>query len=102
MVLSEVKPDRPVDLRSDGLVMRLAETPVEIAASQSLRFRMFRQELNAKPGQEMAPAQREFDSFDAYGDHLLAFGRNEGTGAEAVEGSYRLLRRETARHQGID
>lgn len=100
MVLSEVKPDRPDDLRTDDLVIRLAETPAEIAASQSLRFRVFCQEMNAEPSQEMALAQREFDSFDAYCDHLLVFDRNKGMGAQAVVGSYRLLRRETVARRG--
>ncbi len=100
MVHSEVKPDGRVDLRSDGLVVRLAETPVEIAASQSLRFRVFCQEMNAKPSQEMALARREFDSFDAYCDHLLVFDRDKGTGPQAVVGSYRLLRREAAARRG--
>ncbi len=91
---------RPVDLRTDDLIIRLAETAAEVAASQSLRYRVFCDEMSARPSQEMAVARREFDSFDEYCDHLLVFDRNMGRGAEAVVGSYRLMRRPAARRRG--
>jgi putative hemolysin len=100
MVFTEAKPGRPVDLRTDDLVIRLAESAAEVAASQTLRYRVFCEEMDAKPSQEMAVAQREFDSFDEYCDHLLVFDRNMGEGAQAVVGSYRLMRRPAAERRG--
>ena len=91
---------RPVDLRTDDLIIRLAETAAEVAASQSLRYRVFCEEMSAQPSHEMSVARREFDSFDEYCDHLLVFDRNMGRGVEAVVGSYRLMRRPAARRRG--
>lgn len=100
MVLSEESGARPVDVRAGDLVIRLAETPAEVTASQSLRYRVFCEEMAAKASQEMAMARREFDSFDEYCDHLLVFDLGKGVGVEAVVGSYRLMRRAAADRRG--
>jgi putative hemolysin len=100
MVMTDQSPIRPVEVRARDLLIRLAETPAEVAASQELRFRVFCEEMNAKPSQEMAVVRREFDSFDEYCDHLLVFNGAAGHGADAVVGSYRLMRRSAAARRG--
>ena len=89
-----------MDVRVGRLHIRLAETPAEIKASQRLRYRVFCEEMTAKATSEMARAEREFDSFDEFCDHLLVFDDSRGEGPEAVVGSYRLMRREAAGKRG--
>ena len=89
-----------MDVRVGRLHIRLAETPAEIKASQRLRYRVFCEEMTARATSEMARAEREFDSFDEFCDHLLVFDDSRGEGPEAVVGSYRLMRREAAGKRG--
>jgi putative hemolysin len=49
---------------------------------------------------EMARRRRDFDRFDGDCDHLLVLDHTRGTGAEAIVGTYRLIRRETAARLG--
>jgi putative hemolysin len=50
----------------------------------------------------MARLKRDFDSFDGVADHLLVVDHARGSGAAAVVGTYRLIRREAAtRHGGF-
>ena len=100
MVLTNEKQTRPVEVQTEDLLIRLAESPAEVSASQALRFRVFCEEMDAKPSREMALAQREFDSFDEFCDHLLVFDRSKGTGPEAVVGTYRFMRRAAAAQRG--
>ncbi len=100
MVLLEAKSERPVDVEAGRLAIRLAETVAEVKASQQLRFRVFCEEMTAKATAEMIRARREFDSFDDFCDHLLVFDRRRGGGADAVVGSYRLMRRSGAAQRG--
>jgi putative hemolysin len=100
MTLLEAKIDRPVDVKSDTLHLRLAETMEEVAAAQALRYRIFYQEMSAKPTAEMAAAKRDFDAFDAYCDHMIVFDSARGDGPEAVIGTYRVMRREAAKRCG--
>lgn len=100
MVLVEADRHRPVDVRAGDMWIRVAESAAEIAASQSLRYRVFCQEMAAEPTVEMAAARREFDAFDEICDHLLVFDCSRGRGPEAVVGTYRLLRREPAAPRG--
>ena len=100
MAMTDREMARPVDVRARDLWIRLAETPAEVAASQELRFRVFCEEMDAKPSREMAVVRREFDSFDEFCDHLLVFDETKGHGAEAVVGSYRLMRRPAAARRG--
>lgn len=94
--------ERVVDASSGGLSVRLAENEEEISASQSLRYRVFYEEMAAKPTPEMAARKQDFDDFDAICDHLLVFDAARGEGAGAVVGTYRLLRRAVAlKHRGF-
>ena len=83
-------------LRSGHLEARLATSPAEIEAAQLLRWRVFYDEMGAKPTAEMAAAGRDFDDFDAICDHLLVLDTSAGPGVEQVVGTYRLTRRAQA------
>lgn len=97
--MTSLRDERPIDVRSGDLQIRLAETADEILASQRLRYQVFCEEMAAKPSAEMAEEGIESDSFDAFCDHLLVFD-NAGDGPGAVVGSYRLMRREAAERRG--
>lgn len=97
MVMIDPSSARPVDLRAGDLQIRLAESGDEIRASQRLRYQVFCEEMAAHPTDEMAMAEREFDSFDEHCDHLLVFDLGRGGG---VVGSYRLMRRAAAERRG--
>jgi putative hemolysin len=91
---------RPVDHRVGDLQIRLAESESEISAAQELRYRVFYEEMSARPTAAMAAARRDFDSFDPYCDHLIVIDRKKGIGAGGIVATYRLLRREAARRRG--
>jgi len=92
--------DRIVDIRSGPLQVRLAETAADIDAAQALRYRIFYERLGARPMPEMARRRRDFDRFDGDCDHLLVLDHTLGAGAQAIVGTYRLIRRETAARLG--
>lgn len=85
-----------VEKGGDGaqqFVVRLARNDEEIQAAQSLRYRVFYEEMGAKPSPEMVARRADFDDFDTICDHLLVLDPVRGDGAEAVVGTYRLIRR---------
>lgn len=84
------------ELRAGNLGVRLAETPSEIEAVQSLRFRVFYQEMGAQPDKSTALSMRDRDDFDAVADHLIVIDHDIGSGAEGIVGTYRLIRQEAA------
>lgn len=88
--------ERYVDAEAGELTVRLAETRAEIDAALALRYRVFYDEMAAKPSPEMAARQQDFDDFDPIADHLIAIDRRIGEGPEAVVATYRLIRREAA------
>ena len=73
--------------------VRLAQTAAEIDAAQALRYRVFYEEMTARPTPQMAARRRDFDDFDEVCDHLLVLDRRRGEGPEGIVGTYRLLRR---------
>jgi len=89
-----------VDVRSGTLQVRLAETVGDVDAAQALRYRVFYEEMRAIPSPEMARRERDFDSFDGICDHLLVIDHARGSGAQAVVGTYRLIRRPAAERHG--
>ncbi len=91
---------RLVDVRSGDLQIRLAETAEEVDAALSLRYRVFYEEMRAKPSAEVAARRQDFDVFDALCDHLLVIDRTVGRGAAGVVGTYRLIRRAAAQKAG--
>ena len=85
-----------------GLEGRLARTEEEVAAAQSLRYRVFYDEMAAIPSAEMAEARRDFDRFDGFCDHLLVVDASRDDLPSGVVGTYRLLRSSmAARHGGF-
>jgi putative hemolysin len=80
--------------------VRLAENAAEIDAAQALRYRVFYEEMTARPTPEMAATRRDFDAFDAVCDHLLVLDRRRGDGPEGIVGTYRLIRRPAAAKMG--
>lgn len=86
--------------RAGNLEVRLAATAEEIDAAQALRYRVFYQEMAARPSAETARSQRDIDDFDKYCDHLLVIDHSRGRAWESVVGTYRLLRRGPAARAG--
>jgi putative hemolysin len=80
--------------------VRLAGTRAEIEAAQALRYRVFYEEMQAKPTPEVVATKRDFDSFDEVCDHLLVLDRRRGDGPESIVGTYRLIRRSAAAQMG--
>ncbi len=89
-----------VDVRSGNLQVRLAATAAEIDAAQALRYRVFYEEMGARPSPETAALRRDSDVYDGVCDHLLVIDHARGSGAEGVVGTYRLIRRGAAARQG--
>jgi len=93
--------ERVVDVRFESLQVRLAESDAEIDAAQALRYRVFYEEMGARSTSDMVRLRRDVDGFDGVCDHLLVVDTAR-TGAEAVLGTYRLIRRGVAdRHGGF-
>jgi putative hemolysin len=84
------------ELRTGNLGVRLATTAAELNAVQTLRYRVFYEEMGAQPDATTVLTQRDADEFDAIADHLLVVDHNLGEGAENVVGTYRLIRQESA------
>ncbi len=79
-------------IRIGSLGVRLARGPADVQAVQALRYRVFYQEMTARPTADMASEGRDFDDFDKICDHLLVTDHEQETGGRVV-GTYRLLRR---------
>ncbi|MBC7104164.1 MAG: GNAT family N-acetyltransferase [Parvibaculum sp.] len=94
--------------RKGALEVRLARSACEIDAAQAVRYRVFYEEMSAKPDAETRARKRDFDRFDEICDHLLVVDHSlmpEGAGEDdlppqAVVGCYRLLRQEVAGKSG--
>ncbi len=83
----------PICVVSGDIEVRLARTDEEIRAGQRLRYKVFFEEMGAKPSRIVQKEARDFDEFDEICDHLLAFD-NSKSGEEKVVATYRLLREE--------
>ena len=76
-----------------NLEVRLAENNLEIDAAQALRYKVFFEEMKAKPTLNQRKTKRDFDSFDYYFDHILVIDHNKnGKIEDKVVGTYRLNR----------
>jgi putative hemolysin len=98
MALTAFQERLAVQLVAGEMEVRLAESPAEIEAAQALRYRVFYEEMSARPSPEMARVRRDFDIFDVYCDHLIVVDR--GRGDDQVVATYRLLRRAQAARCG--
>jgi len=100
MAMAQAAGLKPVELLAGDIDLRLAENEDEIRAAQALRYRIFYEEMAARPSPEVAASRRDFDAFDAVCDHLLVLDHRRGAGPEGIVGTYRLIRREAAARQG--
>lgn len=91
--------DRIPEVRVGALEVRLADSEAEIDAALALRYRVFYEEMSAKPTPEMAARRRDFDAYDKVCDHLLVLDHDR-SGADAVVATYRLIRRAAAAQCG--
>ncbi|MCC3862365.1 GNAT family N-acetyltransferase [Pseudemcibacter aquimaris] len=85
--------DNPILVASGDIEVRLAQSHEEIIAGQKLRYKVFFEEMGARPSKEVAEQARDFDAFDDICDHLLAID-NSKSGDDRVVATYRLLREE--------
>jgi putative hemolysin len=83
-------------VRQGDLEVRLARSEAEVRAAQRLRYRIFYEEMSARPTSEMESAARDFDAFDLVCDHLLVIDLKSSD----VVGTYRLIRRSAAMRHG--
>ncbi len=83
-----------------SLELRLAVSDTDIEAIQALRFRVFYEELSATASAETVISRRDADSFDAICDHILVLDHQLGDDADAIVGTYRLLRSSVASAHG--
>ncbi|MGE3830348.1 MAG: GNAT family N-acetyltransferase [Parvibaculaceae bacterium] len=90
-----------------NLTVRLARDAADIDAAQHLRYRVFYEELDARPDFEARKSRRDRDSYDAICDHLLVMHRGPSVGPGAINlpdgelvGTYRLLRQSVAERTG--
>jgi L-ornithine Nalpha-acyltransferase len=87
--------------RIGSLETRLARNAREIVAAQSVRYRVFVEEMGARLPQEAMRLQRDFDSYDAICDHLLVVDKAiDGEIEDQIVGTYRLLRQDVAMANG--
>lgn len=87
-------------ISAGNLVVRIARTKAEIIAAQSLRYRIFYEEMGGFPELEVHYQRRDFDRFDDYCDHLLVLDYDLPAGGSQVVGTYRLLRRDQMQKLG--
>jgi putative hemolysin len=88
------------ELRAGNLGVRLATTPAEVDAVQALRYRVFYEEMGARPDPVAARTRRDADAFDDVADHLLVMDHALGDGPDGVVGCYRLIREAAAAKLG--
>ncbi len=78
----------------DNLKVRLARGRSEVAEAQRMRYRVFYEELGARPTEKVRATGIDSDAFDEVCDHLLVLADDE------VVGTYRLIRRAAAARVG--
>lgn len=89
------------------MLLRLAESPHEVAACQRLRYQVFYEELGATPVGDMGEQGMDGDRFDDICDHLVVVRRGSEYDAGSIRladgaliGTYRLLRQDVAEAHG--
>lgn len=101
IIAAQTLANAPYYARHGSLEVRLARNKAEIKASQNLRYKIFYEEMSARPNRMMKLARRDRDPYDGVCDHLLVIDHSKGRHG-AVVGSYRLLRQDVAeRHRGF-
>jgi len=95
--LSQFVPTAPLqgELRIGNLEVRLADSVAEVEMAQRLRYRVFYEEMSAKPTAEQTLSKLDADRYDASCDHVLVLDHNRPEGDQVI-GTYRMLRRSVA------
>ncbi|MGE3770709.1 MAG: GNAT family N-acetyltransferase [Bdellovibrionales bacterium] len=88
------------NLQLGTLEVKLASTAAEIDAAQSLRYKVFYEELGAVPTTDMLARKRDYDNMDQYCDHLLVVDNTKTNIHDAVVGTYRFIRKQHAAANG--
>lgn len=88
------------EVRGGQLGVRLARSEEEIDAAQALRYRIFYQEMGARPDAEGEATARDKDRYDTVADHLLVVDHALGEGPDSIVGTYRMIRRSAAERIG--
>ncbi|WP_373085208.1 GNAT family N-acetyltransferase [Sneathiella sp.] len=85
-------------LQFNNLELRLAQCAADVDAAQSLRYRIFYEEMGATPTPQCRAFARDVDRYDEICDHLLVIDldRSDNRGP-CVVGTYRFLRSSVAR-----
>jgi len=87
--------------RIGSLETRLARTQREVDAAQSVRYRVFVEEMKAQLPPAAMRLRRDIDAYDAICDHLLVVDRAiDGDIEDQIVGTYRLLRQQVAVDNG--
>ena len=60
-----------ISITSGSLEARLAENSLEIDAAQSLRYKVFFEEMNAVASKNQKMLKRDIDIYDHFFDHIL-------------------------------
>lgn len=85
--LKDQKPPRDI-------AIRLVTSEAELHAAQNLRYKVFYEEFNAIPTEDMTRLERDFDEYDPVADHLIVTDKRDGE--EVVVGTYRLMTQDNA------
>jgi len=84
-------------LQFENLEVRLAGNNSDVDAAQALRYRIFYDEMGARPTPRCRNMARDFDPYDEICDHLLVIDKEQGDEQNpCVVGTYRLLRSSVA------
>jgi putative hemolysin len=80
-----------------SLSVVISRADEDVLAAQRLRYRVFYDELHARPDARTRAARCDRDEFDAFCDHILVL---DSSAPEIVVGTYRLLRQDAAGAKG--
>ncbi len=89
--------------RIGSLEVRLTKNERDIRAAQSLRYKIFVDEIGAKLSPSAMALELDFDTYDKYCEHFILLDTNiVGGTSEQIIGTYRILRQQVAnRHNGF-
>jgi L-ornithine Nalpha-acyltransferase len=74
----------------NGLILRFAQDEADLHAAQNVRYKVFYEEMGAKPIKDMAKLERDYDDFDNQCQHLLVVDTNDDPKGKIV-GTYRMF-----------
>lgn len=89
--------------RIGSLEVRLTKNERDIRAAQSLRYKIFVDEMGATLSPSAMALELDFDTYDKYCEHFILLDTNiVGGTSEQIIGTYRILRQQVAnRHNGF-